>query len=65
MTETKEDILDDIVRSSRLEEQDLPKLKQVRLKKTALKKFGDAERALEEVKEAEKRLKEIKGEHIK
>jgi len=30
-----------------------------------LKKYGDAERALEEVKEAEKRLKEIKGEHIK
>jgi len=42
MTETKEDILDDIVRSSRLEEQDLPKLKQVRLKKTALKKIRES-----------------------
>lgn len=29
-----------------------------------LKKYGDAERALEEVKEAERRLKQIKGEHL-
>lgn len=42
MSETKEDILDDIVRSSRLEERDLPKLKQVRLKKNALKKIRDS-----------------------